>query len=205
MKQSSFQLAHAMLLAIAGAGVGLTVAAASPDDEAAARKAVPINACSLLTADEVAAVIGIKVDTGARNDGGWVNNDTMHGAYASTCFWRASADRGAADPTLPAGGASFAILNVISWPAGSAESGTFLQQFRDAAERNLIPSKPVPLKIGDEALWWGDGVAVKSGTVAFGISVHLIDGRPKERQMEENLGATLAARVARLKRGEPTS
>jgi hypothetical protein len=164
----------------------------------AAHKATPIDACALLTPDEVSEVIGVKVDAGSRRDDGWVDNDTVHGAYSSTCFWRATADRNLADPSLSMGGASYAILNVFSWPPGSQEAGSFLQKFRDAAESNLIPSKPVPLKIADEALWWGDGVAVKSGTVAFGISVHLVGGRPKERQMEETLGAKLAGRVAQL-------
>jgi hypothetical protein len=163
-----------------------------------AHKATPIDACALLTSDEVSEVIGVKVDAGSRRDDGWVDNDAVHGAYSSTCFWRATADRNLADPSLSMGGASYAILNVFSWPPGSNEAGSFLQKFRDAAESNLIPSKPVPLKIADEALWWGDGVAVKSGTVAFGISVHLVGGRPKERQMEETLGAKLAGRVAQL-------
>ena len=195
--------AHKFLaLALAAAGGGLATAASIvlAADSAPAHKATPINACTLLSASEVSQVIGIRVDGGARNDAGWVDNDSTHGAYSSTCLWRATADRGAADPSLPAGGASFAILNVFSWPEGSQEAGSFLQKFRDAAENNLIPSKPVPLKIGDEALWWGDGVAVKSGHVAFGISVHLVNGRPKERQMEETLGAKLAGRVAQLGR-----
>jgi hypothetical protein len=179
-------------------GLLFAVAGARAADSGAAHKATPINACALMTADEVSAVIGIKVDPGARSDDGWIDNATTHGAYSSTCLWRASADRNAANPSLPAGGASFAILNVFSWPRGSNEAGSFLQKFRDAAESNLIPSKPVALKIGDESLWWGDGVAVKSGAVAFGISVHLVDGRPKERQMEETLGAELATRVAHL-------
>jgi hypothetical protein len=187
--------------ALAALGAALALIALPSDGAeaaSAAHKATPIDACALLSSDEVSEVIGVKVDAGSRRDDGWVDNDTVHGAYSSTCFWRATADRNLADPSLSMGGASYAILNVFSWPPGSNEAGSFLQKFRDAAESNLIPSKPVPLKIADEALWWGDGVAVKSGTVAFGISVHLVGGRPKERQMEESLGAKLAGRVAQL-------
>lgn len=187
------------------AGIALALIATRATEAAGAagavQKATPINACSLLTPDEVAEVIGVTVDSGSRRDDGWVDNDTMHGVYSSTCFWRATADRNMADPNLSMGGASYAILNVFSWPPGSQEAGSFLQKFRDAAESNLIPSKPVPVKIADEALWWGDGVAVKSGTVAFGISVHLVGGRPKERGMEEVLGAKLAGRIAQLPHG----
>jgi hypothetical protein len=202
MRHPSAPSTFVTALAVAAAGAALASAASivTAADSAPAHKATPINACTLLSASEVSQVIGIPVDGGARNDEGWVDNDSIHSAYSSTCLWRATADRSAADPSLPAGGASFAILNVFSWPAGSQEAGSFLQKFRDAAENNLIPSKPVPLKIGDEALWWGDGVAVKSGHVAFGISVHLVNGRPKERQMEETLGAKLVGRVAQLVR-----
>ena len=202
MQQSRMADSRAAVLivaAISGAALALVgTHSRSAEATSAAHKATPINACSLLTATEVAEAIGVQVEAGARQDDGWVNNESVHDAYSSTCIWRASADRNLADPSLPAGGASFAILNVFSWPPGSHEAGTFLQKFRDAAESNLIPSKPVPLKIADEALWWGDGVAVKSGHVAFGISVHLVGGRPKERQMEETLGAKLAGRIAEL-------
>ncbi len=195
---------HACAAVMLCCGLMCAAAGVRGADAGAAHKATPINACALMTADEIAAVIGLKVDPGARSDDGWIDDATTHGAYSSTCLWRASADRNSADPSLPAGGASFAILNVFSWPRGSNEAGSFLQKFRDAAESNLIPSKPVALKIGDESLWWGDGVAVKSGAVAFGISVHLVNGRPKERQMEETLGAELAGRIVRLQRGRAT-
>lgn len=191
----------ALSVALAAGAASLALGAAQSlgaETPSPSHKATPINACSLLSTAEVERVMGVTVDAGKRQDDGWVDNDTVHGAYSSTCMWRASADRNMADPNLPAGGASFAILNVFSWPPGSQEAGSFLQNFRSAAENNLIPSKPVPLKIADEALWWGDGVAVKSGNVAFGISVHLVGGRAKERQMEETLGATLAGRIARL-------
>jgi hypothetical protein len=184
------------------AGIALAIIGSRGTEAAGVvHKATPINACSLLSSDEVAEAIGVKVDSGSRRDDGWVDNDTMHGVYSSTCFWRATADRNMANPSLSMGGASYAILNVFSWPPGSQDAGSFLQKFRDAAESNLIPSKPVPLKIADEALWWGDGVAVKSGTVAFGISVHLVGGRPKERGMEEALGAKLAGRIGQLAHG----
>jgi len=197
MRHSYFRMV-ASTSALAALGAALALPGHGAESASAAHKATPIDACALLTSDEVSEAIGVKVDAGTRRDDGWVDNDTVHGAYSSTCFWRATADRNLADPSLSMGGASYAILNVFSWPPGSQEAGSFLQKFRDAAESNLIPSKPVPLKIADEALWWGDGVAVKSGTVAFGISVHLVGGRPKERQMEESLGAKLAGRVAQL-------
>ena len=122
----------------------------------------------------------MKVDAGSRRDDGWVDNEST--CTAPTPPPACGGPRQIAMRPIRAyrwAAPAIAILNVFSWPPGSQEAGSFLQKFRDAAESNLIPSKPVPLKIADEALWWGDGVAVKSGTVAFGISVHLVE-RPPE-------------------------
>jgi hypothetical protein len=134
-----------------------------------------------------------KVDAGVREDTGWLDAPDYAGAYSSTCTWRASSDSDAHDPTRSLGGASFAILTVISWPAGDGPA-KFLQSFRNAADDHVITGTPVPLQIGDEALWWGDGVAARKGSLSFGMSVHLVNERAKERRMEELLAAKIAAR-----------
>jgi hypothetical protein len=135
------------------------------------------------------------VDPGVREDSGRLEGDDYQGAYSSTCVWRASADRNAHDPSRPLGGASFAILTVISWPLGVNGPAMFLQSFRDAAESHVITSTPVSLRIGDEELWWGDGVAARKGNHSFGISVHLVNQRSKERQLEESLAMRIAAQL----------
>jgi hypothetical protein len=153
------------------------------------------NSCGLLTDEQISEAMNMKVDPGAREDSGRLDGRVYEGAYSSTCVWRASQDRGAHDSTRPLGGANFAILTLISWPAGGNGPAMFLQSFRDAAESHIIASAPVTLRIGDEALWWGDGVAARKGNVSFGISIHLLNGRAKERQMEESLAAKIAARL----------
>jgi hypothetical protein len=152
----------------------------------------PADACALLTAQQVSRAMNMKVEPGIREDSGWLDGDAYEGAYSSTCVWKASRDRDAHDLTRPLGGASFAILTVISWPAGLDGAAIFLQSFRDAAESHVIATTPVPLHIGDEALWWGDGVAARKNNHSFGISVHLVEGRSKERQLEEFLAAEIA-------------
>jgi hypothetical protein len=151
----------------------------------AAEPAREINACTLLTAEEVATAMGVGVDAGLRRDSG----QTKDGAYSSTCLWRVSADRNAADPQRPLGGARFAILNVMVWGKGSPGPGSFLQSFRNAARDGTIDHAPVPLKLGEESLWWGDGVAVRKGDISFGMSVHLVQDRERERGMAEALAA----------------
>jgi hypothetical protein len=149
----------------------------------------PASACALLTQWQVSEAMKMQVDPGIREDTGRLDGDAYQGAYSSTCVWKAAGDRDAHDLTRPLGGASFAILTVISWPVGVKGAEIFLQSFRDAAQSHIIANAPVPLQIGDEALWWGDGVAVRKHNHSFGISVHLVNGRSKERQLEEFLAA----------------
>lgn len=153
------------------------------------------NSCGLLTDRQVSEAMNMKVDPGVREDSGQLDGAAYEGAYSSTCVWKALQDRDAHDPTRPLGGANFAILTLISWPAGGNGPAKFLQSFRDAAQSHIITSTPVTLRIGDEALWWGDGVAARKGNVGFGISIHLLNGRPQERQMEESLAAEIAAQL----------
>jgi hypothetical protein len=155
----------------------------------------PANACGLLTDRQVSEAMKMKVDPGIREDTGRLEGDSYQGAYSSTCIWKAASDRDAHDLSRPLGGANFAILTVISWPVGVKGAAIFLQSFRDAAESHVIANTPVPLKIGDEALWWGDGVAVRRNNHSFGISVHLVNGRSQERQLEEFLAAQITAQL----------
>src|SRR5690606_41909354 len=68
---------------------------------------------------------------------------------------------------------SFVMLNAMQWPVGKGLAGRFLQEFRDAAAHGELPSSPLPRDIGDEALWWGDGLAVRKADVSFGLSVFI--------------------------------
>ena len=148
------------------------------------------SACSLIGKDEVAAVVGGKIDAAEPNDAG----TTEDGAYSSTCVWKVTGGTPLpAKPNAPFGGASFAILNTITWPAGSGMAKKYLEDFRDAAKQNLIDMNPVPVQAGDEALWWGDGVAVRKGDVSFGISVHVGTDKKAEQAMEEALAKKIVA------------
>jgi hypothetical protein len=177
---------------------GLLLALALPRTQAAGGTPLPINACALLTDGEVSAVLGARVSPGERHDSGTVKSGeyVSAGTYSSTCLWRiASEGPPPSDPNLSLGGASYAILNAMQWPAGSGQAKNFLQSFRDAAKQGVIDQLPVALKIADDALWWGDGVAVCKGDRSFGISVHLVGQRDKERRMEEALANKIAARL----------
>ena len=57
--------------------------------------------------------------------------------------------------------------------------------------------QPVPVQAGDEALWWGDGVAARKGDVSFGVSVHVGTDKKAEQAMEEALAKKIVANFDR--------
>jgi hypothetical protein len=128
-----------------------------------------IDACALLREAEIEDVVGQSVGAAERSDSGHEPN----GAYSSTCLWPIGRDD--ASPAAPR--RQFVILNAMRWPAASGLAVTFLEAFRDAAARGELPAQPEARDFGDEALWWGDGLAVRKGDVSFGISVIVADAR----------------------------
>lgn len=149
-----------------------------------------LDPCTLVTASEISEVMGIKVNPGSGHDDGL----TRLGSYASTCVWVVPLPAGVKpNPQLPLGGADFAMLNVMTWPSGGEDAKAYLEDFRSSAEAHLIAKTPIDLEIGDEALWWGNGVAVRKGAVSFGVAVWL--GARDNREMEETLARTIVERL----------
>ena len=143
-----------------------------------------INACELLTVNEISTVIGMPVVDGRRQDEG-IEPD---GQYSSSCIWMIAPGKG---------GRRFVILNVQRWPAGRDLSKKFLQAFRDSADQGVIASRPTPRNFGDEALWWGDGLAVRRGDISFGLSVFIPNpNAPRTSTMEEKLAPYVLKRVS---------
>ncbi len=154
-----------------------------------AADSLEIDACALLTADEISKVLAMPVNDGVRKDAGMQTN----GSYSSTCVWVIGNDEDFLEnPNAPLGGRNFVILNAMQWPQGSGLARTFLDAFHAAAKHGEIPSQPVPRSFGDEALWWGDGLAVRSRDTSFGLSV-FIPGRDQQHpgQFEEQLAPAI--------------
>jgi hypothetical protein len=164
--------------------------------------ALQINACALLLPAEITQVIGLPVEPGVRHDDGLVSNRS----YSSSCIWEVRTPTPApADPDKPLGGKSFVILNAMQWPSGSGLAHTFLDSFRKAAMDGTIPGKPSPRNFGDEALWWGDGLAVCKGDFSFGISVFLPSsgGKLPKGALEERLAPLILRRLEHAPSGGP--
>lgn len=133
-----------------------------------------IDACALLAPAQIAQVIGEAVEPGVRHDAGMESN----GAWSSSCVWMLAADQADANPRAPFGGRRFVMLNAMQWPAGSGRAHEFLDSFRDAAASGVLSEQPSARAFGDEALWWGDGLAVARRDTSFGLSVHLQRSSP---------------------------
>ena len=156
-------------------------------------KAPEINGCALLSSAEISQAIGFPVDNGRRKDAGFQSD----GSYSSACVWVIQQAKAVTpNPSAPLGGGSFVILNAIQWPAGSGLARTFLQAFHEAATSGVIPATPVPREFGDEALWWGDGLAVRRGDVSFGVSVFISDLKSRRPMIfEEQLAPHILRRL----------
>lgn len=183
---------------VAAVAVVLTVASMSARDGMAQANAGPVDACALLKDAEVTSTLKLKVKPADRRDDGKLDHkEGYEGAYSSTCVWRVAEDEGKDSVDLPMAGMRFAIVNAITWPKGSGKASHFLEEFYVVAEQGIIPAKPIPLEgIGDDALWWGDGVASRVGDVSFGVSVFLQNGdKTTQRGMEEALAKKIAGRL----------
>ncbi|USI77618.1 hypothetical protein [Sphingopyxis sp. USTB-05] len=113
---------------------------------------------------------------------------TRDGAYSSTCVWEVhveSASRSSARRLI--------LLNAMRWPNGR-DPGKFLHAFRAAAKDGMIPHALEPLAIGDESFWWGDGVAVRTGRISYGVSVLIPDADAGwRRARSEDLAGLVAS------------
>lgn len=157
-----------------------------------------IDACALLLDDEVRSAVGRDIHRGERHDAGefeWGDKPAKL-SYSSTCLWRIGfGEEASPDPGSSLADTSFVMVNAIRWSAGSEGAKHYLQSFKEAAEDSVIDQAPNPLDIAEEALWWGDGVALRKGGTSVGVSVHLPGERQKERALEEYLAKIIASRL----------
>jgi len=152
-----------------------------------------IDACALLTPEEVSAVVGKRVETGQPFDNGITNQ----GAHSTTCIWAAPLPPGVeADPDKRLGGRGFVVVSVMNWPGGPNDARKFLDDFQRAFQEHGIDSKPVPVQVGaDDALWWGDGVAARKAGISFGVSVAQFGDRATRQPQAESLARLIVKRL----------
>jgi len=171
----------------------LSLVFVSPQLHAAEASPAGIDACALLTPDEVSAAVGKTVGTGQPFDNGITNE----GAHSTTCIWAGPLPPGAEpDPEKRMGGRGFVVLGVINWPGGPNAAKKFLDDFQRAFQEHDITSQPVPVQIGaDDSLWWGDGVAARKNGISFGISVAQFGDRATRQPQAESLAKLVVKRL----------
>jgi hypothetical protein len=160
---------------------------------AAGTQPAGIDACALLTPDEVSAVVSKQVGAGQPFD----NGITAQGAHSTTCMWAAPLPPGVEpDPTKRLEGRGFVIVGVMNWLGGASDARQFLDDFQKAFQQHDIDSKPVPVNVGaDDSLWWGDGVAARKNGVSFGISVAQFGDRATRQSQAESLARLIVTRL----------
>lgn len=171
----------------------LSVAIVSGAHAADTPKPAAIDACALLTSDEVSVIVGRGVEAGQPFDNGITNQ----GAHSTTCIWAAPLAAGVEpDPTKRLGGRGFVVLSVMNWPGGPDDSRKFLDDFQRAFQEHGIDSKPVPVQVGaDDALWWGDGVAARKNGISFGVSVAQFADKATRQPQAEMLARIVVKRL----------
>lgn len=152
-----------------------------------------IDACALLTRDEVSSVVGKPVDLVQPFD----NGITSQGAHSTTCIWAAPLPPGTEpDPDKRLGGRGFVVVSVMNWPGGPSDARKFLDDFQRAFQEHGIDSKPVPVEVGaDDALWWGDGVAARRKGISIGVSVAQFGDRATRQPEAERLAGLIVKRL----------
>lgn len=175
------------------AALGAIIVLAPSGLDAAASPPAAIDACTLLTPDEIAAVVGKSMETGQPFD----NGTTALGAHSTTCIWAGPLPPGSApDPSQRLGGRGFVVLSVMNWAAGPSGARKYLDDFQKAFQEHDIDSKPVAVNVGaDDALWWGDGVAARKNAISFGISVAQFGDRAARKPEAERLATLIVKRL----------
>jgi hypothetical protein len=175
------------------AALSVALFPATPVFAAADAPPAAIDACALLTPDEVSAVVGKKVETGEPYD----NGITPQGAHSTTCIWAAPLPAGVEpDPAQRLGGRGFVVLGIMNWPGGPNDARKFLEDFQEAFRQHDINSKPVSVEVGaDESVWWGDGVAARKNSVSFGISVAQFGDRATRQPQAEGLARLIVKKL----------
>lgn len=154
-----------------------------------------VDACQFLTPAEISSALRVSVLEGQRQDLGF---DEKLAAYSSTCIWLIAEDRDDSEQSEALfGGRRFVILNAMQWAESDNRAHEYLEGFYRAARSGELPKAPVPRSLGEESLWWGDGLAVREGNVSFAISVFpTINGPQSPGLVEEQLAGKILAKLS---------
>ncbi|HSG95321.1 MAG TPA: hypothetical protein VLA28_07355 [Afifellaceae bacterium] len=174
---------------IAGTVIAAVIAAGCSSESS--KVATPVEACTLLTSDEVDAAFARTFDAATpwQSAGGGENQAAM-----TSCSWEAPGAEVAGDIGASVRNMVFINLMAWSWPAGSGGGDNYLASFEKAARELNMPA-PVAVALGDAAHWNGETMNVKKGDVTLSLTVSgPLDG-PALRAAAESLTKSALGRL----------
>ena len=183
---------RSILASITGAALATLVAAGcSGESSKSGKVAAMIDACALLTTEEVSAVFARTFDAAA--PGQSVGGGENQGALTS-CIWESPGAEVAGDIGASVRNTVFINLMVWSWPAGSGGSEKYMNSFVEAAKTYDLP-EPVPVMLGDSAHWNGETMNVKKADVTMTISLSGPVDAPALKTAAESLAKSALSRL----------
>jgi len=156
---------RSFLASITGVALAILVAAGCSGESS--KVATPVEACVLLTNEEVGAAFARTFSAAepGRSAGGGENQGAM-----TSCIWESPGAEVAGD--IGASMRNTVLINLMawSWPAGSGGSEKYMESFVEAAKTFSLP-EPVPVTLGDAAHWNGETMNVKKGDVTLTLTL----------------------------------
>lgn len=161
------------------AAIIFVAAAAAPS----AAAAPPTDACPLLTAAEISAVVGVSVAAGTH----------ITPTYLKSCQWEPPGGA-----TVQFGGVLLTLDSAASWQNAKAMLQAVANAPNNNSKKGGITMTPVS-GVGDDALYSSVGnytkLIVKKGDVAFQIVITSKDPIEKKRDMEKALASKVLSKL----------
>jgi hypothetical protein len=183
---------RSILASIAGIALATMVAAGCSEESGKSSKAAAsFDACALLTVEDFNAVFARTFN--ADKPGPSTSGGAKQGAMMS-CAWVSPGAEVAGKPMASLNNTYFINLIAWSWPAGSGGGDKYMNSFVDAAKTFNQPV-PVPVALGDAALWGGKSMHVKKGDVTMSLTLTGPDDEAVKRTAAESLMTTALGRL----------
>ena len=182
---------RSILASITGAVLATTVVAGCSDESGKSGKVAAVDACALLTVEDFNAVFDrtFNADKPGPSGGGGANQGAM-----TSCAWVSPGAEVAGKPMASLNNTYFINLITWSWPVGSGGGDSYMNSFVEAAKTFNQPA-PVPVTLGDAALWGGKSMHVKKGDVTMTLSLKGPGDEASKKAAAESLMKTALGRL----------
>jgi hypothetical protein len=189
---SEKMIRRSILASITGVALVTLVAAGCSDESSkSGTVAASLDACALLTAEDISAVFDrtFNADESGLSAGGGAKQGAM-----TSCAWTSPGPEVAGKPMASLKNTSFINLIAWSWPAGSNGGERYMKSMVDG-DKALDQPVPAPVTLGDAALWGGKTMHVKKGDVTMSLTLTGPGEETAKRAAGESLMTTALGRL----------